>query len=811
MPSKAEFYRQMAEQVSTRLVGSWQEWTAFLSTAARLYKYPFHEQMMIYAQRPDATACAEYDLWNEKMGRYVRRGSKGIALVDDSGDRPRLRYVFDISDTGTREHSRTPWLWQLEEQHIGPVSAMLERNYGIAGDDLAQQLTDVAGKLASEYWDEHQQDFRYIVDGSFLEEYDDLNVAVQFKSAATVSIAYALMSRCGLEPERYFQHEDFMSIFDFNTPATVGALGAAVSQINQQVLRQIGVTIQNYEREHIAERSITHGEQPDLHEERRLPDSRSEPERAAEEAPGQVRQDAESVPEGTPSPDLQPSADEREAVPAPAGDRENSEQPSGADDASAGGVGGRDGGTESPRSDALGGPDEHLQGTGRGNSDGGAYQQLTLNLFLSEAEQIQRIDEAENVKTSSAFSFTQEQPQPEAANQEAEAAKPTLRELHEKYKPIVLEAVKDGNGNVKWSCIKISRILRNATYMGYLCYNKSKVNNFLEKRRIKNLDEDSFILKKGDFEPIISEALWHQCENIRNGRIRKYQMPSGEERRRGTRIAQNLWVKKLRCRCGAGYNRFKWRVLRDGTPVYGYQCNYRTQNPAKTFVEKNHLDSQKYCDAITICEWKLDLMAKMIFDQLWGDQREAVLKARQMIESCILSTTLQTDSEKAEKQKKIEKLEQRLLNLGQMRADGELTREQFQKLYAQTTTELDALKTQQNSVPDSAEEEVSFDLNKIKKGLSQMVDITAPRISEELIDEFVEAVTPVENHHYRWKMTFGEMKSGQERYNLMEPENSPVLSFTIDFETARQYRMSNGLPAQFRQRGWTDLNVEVYL
>ena len=441
MPTKAEMYAQMADKVATQLVGSWQEWTAFLTTAARLYKYPFHEQLMIYAQRPDATACAEYDLWNNRMGRYVRRGSKGIALVDDSGDRPRLRYVFDISDTGTRPNSRTPWLWQLEEQHIGPVSAMLERNYGIAGDDLAQQLTDVAGKLASEYWDEHQQDFRYIVDGSFLEEYDDLNVAVQFKSAATVSIAYALMSRCGLEPERYFQHEDFMSIFDFNTPATVGALGAAVSQINQQVLRQIGVTIQNYEREHLAERSITHGEQPDLHEERRLPDSRPEPERAAEEAPGQVRQDAESIPEGTPSPDLQPSADEREAVPAPAGDRGDGEQPSGADDAPAGGVGGRDGGAESPRSDALGGPDEHLQGPGRGDSDGGAYQQLTLNLFLSEAEQIQRIDEAENVQTSSAFSFAQEQPQPQAADQEAEAAKPTLRELHEKYKPIVLEAV----------------------------------------------------------------------------------------------------------------------------------------------------------------------------------------------------------------------------------------------------------------------------------------------------------------------------------------------------------------------------------
>ena len=441
MPSKTEFYRQMAEQVSTQLVGSWKEWTAFLTTAARLYKYPFHEQMMIYAQRPDATACAEYDLWNEKMGRYVRRGSKGIALVDDSGDRPRLRYVFDISDTGTRPNSRTPWLWQLEEQHKGPVSAMLERSYGVAGDDLAQQLTDVAGKLASEYWDEHQQDFRYIVDGSFLEEYDDFNIEVQFKAAATVSIAYALMSRCGLEPEQYFGHEDFMPIFDFNTPAAVGALGTAVSQVNQQVLRQIGVTIQNYEREHLAERSVTHGEQPDLHEERRLPDSRLEVDRAAAEAPGQVRQAAESLPEGTPAPDLQSAADDREAVPAPLGDRRDGEQTPRTDDAPVGGVGGRDGGAESPRSDALGGSDEHLQGTGRGDSDGGAYQQLTLNLFLSEAEQIQKIDEAESVKTSSAFSFAQEQSQPEAADHEAAEAKPTLRELHEKYKPIVLEAV----------------------------------------------------------------------------------------------------------------------------------------------------------------------------------------------------------------------------------------------------------------------------------------------------------------------------------------------------------------------------------
>ena len=441
MPTKAEMYAQMAEKVAVQLTGSWQEWAGFLTTAARLYKYPFHEQLMIYAQRPDATACAEYDLWNDRMGRYVRRGSKGIALVDDSGDRPRLRYVFDISDTGTREHSRTPWLWQLEERHIGPLSAMLERNYDVSSNDLAQQLADVAAKLAEEYWDEHRQDILYIVDGSFLEEYDEYNIEVQFKSAATVSITYALMSRCGLEPEQYFGHEDFMPIFDFNTPAAIGALGTAVSQVNQQVLRQIGVTIQNYEREQLAERSVTHGEQPDLHEERRLPDSRPEPDRAAAEAPGQVRQDAQSVPEGASAHPVQPAADEREAVPAPSGDRRDREQPSGADDAPVGRGGGRDGGTESPRPDAVGGPDEHLQGPGRGDSDGGTYQQLSLNLFLSEAEQIQKIDEAESVKTPSASFFAQEQPQPEAGDYEAEAVKPTLRELHEKYKPIIFEAV----------------------------------------------------------------------------------------------------------------------------------------------------------------------------------------------------------------------------------------------------------------------------------------------------------------------------------------------------------------------------------
>ena len=440
MPTKAEQYAQMAEKVAVQLTGSWKEWTGFLTTAARLYKYPFHEQLMIYAQRPDATACAEYDLWNNRMGRYVRRGSKGIALVDDSGDRPRLRYVFDISDTGRRENSRTPWLWTLEEAHTAPVTAMLENRYEVTGSDLTEQLTRVAGKLAEEYWTEYQQDIRHIVDGSFLEEYDEIDIGVQFQSAATVSIAYALMSRCGLEPERHFDYEDFMPIFDFNTPATVRALGTAVSQASQQVLRQIGVTIQNYERAQIAERSVTHGEQPDLHPERGLPDSRPEADRAAAEALGQVRQDEENLPEGASAHPLQPAADDREAVPASRGDRRDGEPAAGADDAAAGRGSGCDRAAESPRPDEVGGPDEYLQGPGGGNHAGGTYQQLTLNLFLSEAEQIKAIDEGSSVETPGPFSMPEHHTAPERP------AAPQRRTLTQDE---IDMAIQEWNGNIE--------------------------------------------------------------------------------------------------------------------------------------------------------------------------------------------------------------------------------------------------------------------------------------------------------------------------------------------------------------------------
>ena len=411
MMSNLEFYSAMASYTATHLTDSWQRWTAFLTTASRLYKYPFHEQLMIFAQRPDATACAEYDLWNDTMRRYVRRGSKGIALVDNSREKPRLRYVFDISDTGLRKNSRHPFLWELRPEHEAAVAQALTERFGAPPENnLAEQLESIAAQLVSEYWVEHKQDILDIVDGSFLEGYDEFNIGVQFRNAATVSITYSLLSRCGLEPEGYFDHEDFLSIFDFNTPEAVAALGTAVSQSNQQVLRQIGITIQNYERAKFAERSVTHGEQPDLHQERRLSDPR--PEAGGNEAPGPVREDAPGLSEGASASPVQRHDGERETVPAPERDRADHEPAAGTDDAGDDAGGGRDGGTESPRSDDLGGADEQLQSSGGGNPSDGTYIQLTL--FPSEQEQIRRIDEGPGVFASGPSAVPEPEPAPPA-------------------------------------------------------------------------------------------------------------------------------------------------------------------------------------------------------------------------------------------------------------------------------------------------------------------------------------------------------------------------------------------------------------
>ena len=408
MPSKTEEYLALAQRTANGLTRYWESWTDYLTTASRLYKYPFADQLMIYAQRPDATACADYDIWNNRMNRYVRRGSKGIALLDESSGFPRLHYVFDVSDTGVRRNSRDPEVWQFNDDLKQPVSEMLAATYGISGERVSQQLADVAGKLVADYWDNNGGDIRAIVDGSLLMDYDEAGVEMQFKSAAAISVTYTLLERCGFEPAGWFDKEDFRAIHEFSTPDSVYALGAAVSDMSREVLRNIERTVKTTIRRRNAERSQYEYEQQerDLLDRRGLPAPEPDPEPASEAA-GQVRQAAPDVSEGA-SPGAVPhDADEREPVPASDGGGADGREPDAADHGAASEAGPSPGQSAEPTD--VGAAHEQSESAGRGTGDDGADLQLSfLDANIpTEAQQIEKIDQAESEKTPSAFVLSQ--------------------------------------------------------------------------------------------------------------------------------------------------------------------------------------------------------------------------------------------------------------------------------------------------------------------------------------------------------------------------------------------------------------------
>ena len=408
MPSKTEEYLALAQRTANGLTRYWESWTDYLTTASRLYKYPFADQLMIYAQRPDATACADFDIWNNRMNRYVRRGAKGIALLDESSGFPRLHYVFDVSDTGVRRNSRDPEVWQYNDDLKQPVSEMLSKTYGISGERISQQLADVVGKLVADYWDNNGGDIRAIVDGSLLMDYDEAGVEMQFKSAATISVTYTLLERCGFEPAGWFDKDDFQAIYNFSTPDAVFALGAAVSDMSREVLRNIERTVKTTIRRRNAERSQYEYEQQerDLLDRRGLPAPEPDPE-PAPEAAGQVRQAAPDLPERA-SPGAVPhDADEREPVPAPDGGGADGREPDAADHGAASEAGPSPG--QSAESTDVGAAHEQPESTGRGTGADGADLQLSfLDANIpTEAQQIEKIDQAESEKTPSAFVLSQ--------------------------------------------------------------------------------------------------------------------------------------------------------------------------------------------------------------------------------------------------------------------------------------------------------------------------------------------------------------------------------------------------------------------
>ena len=408
MPSKTQEYLKLANRTANGITRYWEHWTDFLTTASRLYKYSFTDQLMIYAQRPDATACASFDIWNNRMNRYVRRGSKGIALLDQSSSVPRLHYVFDVSDTGVRRNSRDPEVWQLNDDLFQPVSEMLAREYGIHHERLSQQIADIAGKLAESYWDNNSSDIIGIVDGSFLMDYDDAGQELQFKSAAAISIMYTILERCGFEPEGYFDRDDFQAIYDFSTPDAVYVLGTAVSDCSRDVLRNIERTVKTTIRRRNVERSQHEYEEQerDLLDRRGLPAPEPDLEPAAEAA-GQIRQDAPDIPDGTSPGAVQLDAADREAASTSARSGTGSGESETADDDRTAEAEPSPG--QSKESTGVGAAHEQPESTGgRSDPDGTDLQLSFFNLSIpTEAQQIEAIDRAENEKSSSAFSLSQ--------------------------------------------------------------------------------------------------------------------------------------------------------------------------------------------------------------------------------------------------------------------------------------------------------------------------------------------------------------------------------------------------------------------
>ena len=408
MPSKTEEYLALAQQTAKELTRYWENWTDYLTTASRLYKYSFADQLMIYAQRPDATACASFDIWNNRMNRYVRRGSKGIALLDQSSSVPRLHYVFDVSDTGVRRNSRDPEVWQLGPDLMQPVSEMIAREYGVYHERLSQQISDLTGKLVDSYWDNNSGDILDIVDGSFLMDYDEAGQEFQFKSAAAISILYTVLERCGLEPDGHFDRDDFQAIFSFSTPAAVYALGTAVSECSRDVLRNIERTVKTTIRRRNVERSQYEYEQQerDLLDRRGLPAPEPDPAPAGEST-GQIRQTAPDLPDGASPGAVQFDAPVGDSASAPVGSGTDRREPDAADHA--GTAEAEPGSEQGAVSDGVGAAHEQPESTGRGTGDERADLQLSFFdvAIPTEAEQIESIDQAESEKSPSAFVLSQ--------------------------------------------------------------------------------------------------------------------------------------------------------------------------------------------------------------------------------------------------------------------------------------------------------------------------------------------------------------------------------------------------------------------
>ena len=397
---KYDLISALSAETSREVARNEESWKKYLNTASRLYKYPFKDQLLIYAQRPDATACASIEIWNEKMHCWVNKGAKGIVLIDEEGSPyTGLRYVFDISDVHkARRIGRFPQLWEMKEEHQEAVLDRLEGIYGDTNKDagFTDRIREIAARIAQDCYGELASDMEYLKEGSFLEELDELNIAVRVRETLADSISYMVLKRCGIDDADLAEEIQFPYIHEFNTVETLSHIGDSISDLSKPVLMEIGKAIGAYDRayarneasKNLVEKGLANtvdtrynalkrksetqdvkpttqtgsagergnNDESDLREKRGLSDTDVTDGRAAGGDTDEVRADEEELFTGTQEGSLHRTSVEREAERASSDHSGTGRAENGAADSTDGESGGRDGGTESSRSDEMGRP-----------------------------------------------------------------------------------------------------------------------------------------------------------------------------------------------------------------------------------------------------------------------------------------------------------------------------------------------------------------------------------------------------------------------------------------------------------------------
>ncbi len=448
---KYDLISSLSAETSKEVARNEESWKKYLNTASRLYKYPFKDQLLIYAQRPDATACASIEIWNEKMHCWVNKGAKGIALIDEEGSPyTGLRYVFDISDVHkARRIGRFPQLWEMKEEH---QEAVLDRLEGIYGDTnkeagFTDRIREIAARIAQDCYGELASDMEYLKEGSFLEELDELNIAVRVRETLADSISYMVLKRCGIDDADLAEEIQFPYIHEFNTVETLSHIGDSISDLSKPVLMEIGKAIGAYDRayarneasKNLVEKGLANtadtrynalkresetqdvqsttqtgnagergnNDESDLREKRGLSDTDVTDGRAAGGDADEVRTDEEELLAGTQEGNLHRTSAEREAERASSGYSGTGRAEDGIADSADGESGGRDGGTESHQSDEMGGDDEQHQALSGGNRAERADIQPVNEEEITENRELSEPGNEEN--TLSGFSLSGEE------------------------------------------------------------------------------------------------------------------------------------------------------------------------------------------------------------------------------------------------------------------------------------------------------------------------------------------------------------------------------------------------------------------